>query len=99
TGASQILAQHPGADDRLEPRDLVRRPQRRATQYDGIVAVIDGFHIHHWFLAHFRAVVPHPFSEGAFELHVTPTDEALQDDLGLRRDRQSCDAALDDVHR
>src|SRR5262249_32855255 len=62
-GAGEIFPQHSRADDRLQPRDLVRRPQWRAPEQDWIIPVIDGLYVHHRLVANLRAVIAHPFPE------------------------------------
>ena len=79
--------------------DLVGRALRRAAEQDRIVAVIDRDDVHHRLVADVAAVIADPFAERSFRLDVAGLHEALDDDLGIGRQRQAGDRRLDHLDR
>src|SRR5262249_33052311 len=93
------LAQQRGANHSAIAANLVPRTLRHATKQDGIVAIIDGLDVEHGFGPQVAGVVAGPFAKRSFEAFVAGLDEALEHDLGIGRDRQPGDGAVDDLHR
>src|SRR3954469_19850050 len=94
-----VLAQQAGSHHRAIAADLVRRPLRDAAQQDRIVAIIDRLDVEHGLGPQIAGVIAGPFRERALDALVAGLDEDLYDDLGVGRDRQAGDGAVDDLDR
>src|SRR6185437_15041593 len=68
---------------------VVRRDARNGAEQDRIVAHHHRFDADHRLLLQAAGVVAGPFAERSFVDPVVWMDEALERDLGVRRDRQS----------
>src|SRR6476646_5924785 len=94
-----VLAQQAGADHRAIAADLVRWSLRHAAEQDRIVAIIDRLDVEHGFGPQIAGVIAGPFRERALDALVAGFDEALDDDLGIGRNWQAGDRAIDDLDR
>src|SRR3954467_11569790 len=94
-----ILAQQARADHGAIAADLVRPALRHAAPQDRIVAIIDRLDVEHGLGSEVAGVIAGPFRERALDALVARLDEALDDDLGIGRDRQAGDGAVDDLDR
>ena len=98
-GRRDVLADQRRAGDGAIARLLFGRALRRAADHDRVVAVVDGLDVEHRLLADVAAVVAGPFAERPFQLAFARLHEAFDDHLGVGRNRQTSDRALDHLDR
>jgi hypothetical protein len=67
---------------------------RHAAEQDRIVAIVDRLDVEHRLGPQVAGVIAGPLAERPFDALVAGLDEALDDDLGIGRDRQPGDGAL-----
>ncbi len=91
----QLAQEQRRAEVLAEAVRLVGRLVRRDAEEDRVVPVIDGLDVEHRLRARARGVVAGPLPEGALGRDVVVPQEAREDDLGVRRDRQLRDGVDD----
>src|SRR5439155_23858566 len=92
--ALEVATQPGGAHERAVEGLLVRRHVRWRREDDRILAVVDRLDRHDRLLALTGRVVAGPLAERTLVHLVGAVGESLHHDLGVGRDRETCDGSL-----
>src|SRR4030095_4019556 len=97
-GLFQLVPDHPGTEIDQKPIILMRRLALRTAQNDRIVTMVDPINAHDTLFLIAVLIVSHPFAVGAFFIKLVRRNETFESDLGLGRNRQTGDLAVDDFN-
>src|SRR5262249_42181494 len=98
-GSLQLLPDRASARRAAVEGVVVGRNARHGTGQHRVITVPERLHADCRALLHAAGVVAGPFTEGAFHDEIAFVDEALECDLGFRRNGQARLRSLDDADR